>query len=378
MVAPAYDLKSQPRADHAPGELNVLYVDDELHVRNAFRRTLSRARIPVTVMESPEEALVHLESAPATYSVVAADYQMGPGLDGASFLKRVSQIAPRATRILISGQFDVPRLFEAVNNGGIYQVVSKPWDTNQLIPLIRRAGERCNLERANRTLMEKLERQNSQLHRINRELDALVMKRTHFLLDGLVSALDLRDTETQWHSRRVSEYSVRLARQMGIEGSDLIDVEYGALLHDIGKIGITDGILLKAGKLTDDEWHVMRTHPRLGYDLLQSIDFLHGAAQIVHQHHEKFDGSGYPNKYQGEGIVIGARIFSVVDALDVITTHRPYKRAKTFEWAREEIQRCVGHHFDPRVVEAYVSISDDEWREISDKHRSDEEVCHLD
>ena len=379
MLAVAQDLDGSVHAQPRTSAINVLYVDDEQHVRNAFRRTLSRAQIPVTVFECPQVALEHLKEDPRRYSVIAADYQMGPGMDGASFLHEVQSIEPSLTRILISGQFDVPRLVDAVNNGGIYQVVSKPWDASELMPLLRRASERCLLERDNTALCGKLEKQNTTLHAINAELDALVMARTKALLDGLVSALDLRDTETQWHSRRVAAYARRLGAELGVTAHALLEVEYGALLHDIGKIGISDGILLKPGKLNQDEWHIMRTHPSLGYSLLKDIDFLRGASSIVHQHHERFDGSGYPNALSGERIVIGARIFSVVDALDVITTTRPYKRARSWAWAREEIVRCAGSHFDPAVVQAYMRIPDEEWQSIQQRHTSaDDELETID
>lgn len=261
----------------------------------------------------------------------------------------------------------------AVNDGGIYQVIVKPWDPDQLLHLVRRASERCQLERDNARLPMRLEAQNDALHRLNNELDGLVMRRTTNLLDGLISALDLRDTETQWHSRRVSAYAKRLGQQLGLDGNAVLD-EYGALLHDVGKIGISDTILLKPGKLTEDEWSVMRTHPRLGYELLKGIDFLQGAAQIVLNHHERFDGSGYPQGLKGDAIALGARIFSVVDALDVITTNRPYKRAQPFERALSEVKRCTGTQFDPIVAEAFEQITLDEWRSIQGSYVGEGEI----
>jgi len=371
MVAAVKPLEAA-RPSSPPSEINVLYVDDERHVRNAFRRTVTRAGIGVTVFETPEEALAHLRNDPTEFTIVAADYDMGPCMDGATFLQEVQRLEPTAARILISGQFDLPRLVDAVNNGGIYQVVSKPWESSELLLLLKRANHACKLQRDNAELCTRLASQNATLSTVNTKLDALVMARTKALLDGLVSALDLRDTETQWHSRRVGAYARRLGQALGLDGGQLRDVEYGALLHDVGKIGISDGILLKPGKLTDDEWTIMRTHPRLGYELLADIDFLKGAATIVHQHHERFDGSGYPHGYAGEEMVIGARIFSLVDALDVITTHRPYKQARSWAWAREEIVRCSGTHFDPVVVQAYLQISDEEWQAIKAIHTASE------
>jgi HD-GYP domain-containing protein (c-di-GMP phosphodiesterase class II) len=208
---------------------------------------------------------------------------------------------------------------------------------------------------------------------MNHALNSLVDSRTTSILDGLISALDLRDTETQWHSRRVSLYARRLGAELGIKGEDLLDVEYGALLHDVGKIGIPDSILRKPAALTEEEWSIMRMHPRLGYELLRGIDFLKRAALVPLHHHEKFEGGGYPQKLKGEQIYIGARIFSVVDTLDAITTNRPYRRAREFAWAKEEIIRCNNTQFDPMVVEAFLKISEEEWKSIRETHIGSEE-----
>lgn len=345
-------------------DLHVLYADDEDYVRRAFARTLGREGIQVTLASSGEEALAMIAGAPDAFSVVAADYHMGPGMDGATFLSEVSAVAPSATRVLISGQIDVPRLVQAVNSGGIYQIVSKPWEPEDLLPLIRRAGERCQLGRDNQRLLAKLERKNRELERLNQHLDELVLRRTSNLLDGLISALDLRDSETQCHSRRVSAFARRLGEAYGLSGEELLDVSYGALLHDIGKIGVSDGILLKAGPLTDAEWAVMKTHPRLGFELLRDIDFLGGAREIVFQHHERWDARGYPRAIGGGDVVIGARIFSVADAFDVITSDRPYRRARSTSIARAELEKHAGAQFDPRVVEAFLSVPEEEWSEI--------------
>jgi putative nucleotidyltransferase with HDIG domain len=174
---------------------------------------------------------------------------------------------------------------------------------------------------------------------------------------ALASSLDLRERETALHSKRVQEYALLLARRLGIkEGDTLEGLEMGALLHDVGKIGVPDGILLKKGGLTDEERDVVRRHPGLGASLLQRIPFLSGAREIVESHHEKFDGSGYPKGLRGEEIPIGARIFAVVDVFDALTTDRPYKTALSYRSAADSLANGRGTHFDPDVVDAFLKI----------------------
>jgi diguanylate cyclase (GGDEF)-like protein len=172
-------------------------------------------------------------------------------------------------------------------------------------------------------------------------------------LHGLIAA---RDMGTGTHSQRVRVYAVAIARAHGIPEAELRDIEHGVILHDIGKIGIPDSILLKPGPLTPDEWKVMRTHPEVGRGLIEHIPFLASAISIVYHHHERWDGNGYPDGIRGEAIPLGVRIFSVADALDAMTFDRPYSRAVSLEAARDEIARCAGTHFDPAVVSTFLAI----------------------
>src|SRR5262249_50249612 len=152
---------------------------------------------------------------------------------------------------------------------------------------------------------------------------------------ALAAALEARDVETRGHSERVVAYCMRLGKQLELSSGEMISLEHGALLHDIGKIGVPDSILLKRGALTDEEWKHMRRHVEYGAKILRGIDFLNGASKIVSQHHERYDGSGYPNKLEGDLICQGARIFAVADAVDAITSNRPYRQARPFEAAAD-------------------------------------------
>jgi HD-GYP domain-containing protein (c-di-GMP phosphodiesterase class II) len=175
-------------------------------------------------------------------------------------------------------------------------------------------------------------------------------------LDGWSRALDLRDKETEGHTQRVTDMTLRLARAMGVAEGDLVDIRRGALLHDIGKMGIPDSILLKPGPLTEEEWKVMRRHPVYAYDFLSPTPYLRPALDIPYCHHEKWDGTGYPRGLRGEGIPRAARIFAVADVWDALRSDRPYRAAWTAVKAREYIREQAGKHFDPRVVEVFLRI----------------------
>jgi PAS domain S-box-containing protein len=175
-------------------------------------------------------------------------------------------------------------------------------------------------------------------------------------IDGWSGALDLRDKETEGHTIRVTEMTLELAREFGIKDTELMQMRRGAMLHDIGKMGVPDSILLKPGPLTDDEWQIMRMHPIYAYNLLSPITFLNQALDIPYCHHEKWDGTGYPRGLAGEQIPLAARIFAIVDVWDAITNERPYRPAWPKEKAMEYIQEQVGKYFDPKIAESFIKI----------------------
>ncbi len=183
-------------------------------------------------------------------------------------------------------------------------------------------------------------------------------------LAALSGALDLRDNETEGHARRVTRFAVCIARQLGCDAEAQLDIERGALMHDIGKIGVPDAILLKPGKLTDEEWAVMRTHPVLGWQMIRNIRFLAGAAPVVLHHHERYDGKGYPAQLAGADIPLGARIFAIADTFDAMTSDRPYRKALGYEETYAEVIKCAGSQFDPDVVAAFASVAEGEWAEV--------------
>ena len=188
-------------------------------------------------------------------------------------------------------------------------------------------------------------------------------------LTALASSLDLREHETALHSRRVREYTMLLARRMGWKDeATLVNIAIGALLHDVGKIGVPDHVLLKQGELADEDWNEIRRHPELGATLIGRIPFLAGAREIVLSHHEKYDGSGYPNGLSGKQIPLGGRIFAIVDVFDALTTERPYKPSQSYREAADLLAKDRGKHFDPEVIDAFLSIPFRDWSEIASRN----------
>ena len=186
-------------------------------------------------------------------------------------------------------------------------------------------------------------------------------------LQGWAAALELRERETANHSQRVVEYTMQVAQALGIGGDDLVHLQRGALMHDIGKLGVPDQILLKPGELTSDEWVIMRMHTEFGRNLLKDVDYLRPCITIPYYHHEKWDGSGYPEGLKGEEIPLPARIFAVVDVYDALTHDRPYRPA----WSNQEAIRYLaeqsGRHFDPVIVESFIKIVVQPTRDSLDK-----------
>jgi response regulator RpfG family c-di-GMP phosphodiesterase len=359
---------SAPVAESAPNPSigsRVLYVDDEASLCRAFARLFrDDAKFAVSTLSSPEEAADLIQREP--FDVIVSDLRM-PGMSGIELLAAARRTAPNARRLLVSGYADFQSALDAINEVGVDRLLTKPWENEEVRSAVRAAAEHAFLQRENTRVNDELRRRTEELSRINQRLDALVEERTSNLLDGLVSALDLRDSETQWHSRRVGRYARRLAREMNIGGRELDDIERGATLHDIGKIGVRDAVLLKPGPLDENEWAEMRRHPALGYEILKGIGFLERARMIPLHHQERFDGSGYPQGLKGAEICVGARIFAVVDTYDAITSDRPYRKCRTYEAARVEIVKFAGVQFDPDVVHAWLRIAQAEWDAIREE-----------
>jgi putative nucleotidyltransferase with HDIG domain len=345
-----------------------LYVDDEELLLRTMARALS-SRVHLETVSNSAEAVARVRT--GEYQLVIADLVM-PRYSGIEVLRAAREANPDTVRVLISAGRDFETAVAAVNGVGIYRYLTKPWDTPQLHEAVDSALALLEVRAENDRLKRDLRARNQSLEDLNRALDRQVAERTASLLQGLISALDLRDTETQSHSRRVALYARRLAEELGLAPLECLEIERGALLHDIGKIGVSDTILLKPAKLTDEEWVEMRKHATYGAQILEKLHFLGRARDVVTQHHERWNGGGYPRGLCGEEIYIGARIFAVIDAYDAITSDRPYRKGRPYEAALEELQRYTDVQFDPRVVSAFARIPVPQLDAIRDRCEHDE------
>jgi putative nucleotidyltransferase with HDIG domain len=332
----------------------ILIVDDEDAIRSLFVEALEELGYRCDVAANGLEALEKFYRI-KDYDVVLLDIQM-PKLNGIETLKKLKAYSPDLSIIMVSASRDIENVRAALKEGA-YDYVFKPFNVTDVDTVIRRAIERSNLIRANKDYQKNLEK------KVLEQTEELVRAYSG-TLEAMILALDLREHETGYHSYRVTEYALNLGKHMKLTDEQLSIIAKGALLHDIGKIGVPDNILLKPDKLTDEEWELMRKHAEFGYELLQKIDFLEESAKIVHTHHERYDGQGYPAGLSGEDIPLGARIFSVVDALDAMTSRRTYRKAIPFEDAVEKIAEASGTQFDPEVIDVFVKIPAEEWKDI--------------
>lgn len=343
-----------------PGKGRILIVDDDNDVRGSLARMLEVAGYHCD--EAPD-AVTALTKLTPNVDLVLTDLRM-PGMDGLSLLKRIMSEHPSIAVILISGYADVPDVVDSIRSGG-YDYIHKPVDMDELVKRVNAAIARRRQSMMEQQYTHQLETiVGDQQKRLSLTIGEL-WQTYHETLEALSAALDLRDHETEGHSRRVTEYATLIARTLGVNGDALDMIRHGALLHDIGKIGIPDSILHKAGPLSPEEWGLMHQHPDIGYELLRGISFIgESVSTIVLHHHERFDGNGYPGRLAGKAIPLGARIFAIADTLDAITSDRVYRPARSLETARSEIAKMSGTQFDPQVVEAFQSIPDEGWLAI--------------
>jgi len=347
-------------------EVSILIIDDEEPIRRLLALYLSEEYTCVTAA-SAEEGMALM--AASSFNLVMTDITM-PGSSGIELCKHIHQCYPETVVIMVSGMTDITCAIEAMRQGAFDYVV-KPFDLSQVLMAVERGLRYQVLVAAKRhyeqSLEETVRQRTGELRSMNENLNSMLealYQNYRATLRALAGALEARDVETAGHSDRVVAYSLRLGRELGLSHRELISLEQGALLHDIGKIGIRDSILMKRGSLTEAEWVEMREHINHGLRIIGGIDYLSGAAPVVGEHHEKYDGSGYPLGLKGENIHINARIFAVADAFDAITSDRPYRKAASYTDARNEMIANGGHHFDPAVVRAFLSVPEEEWTEI--------------
>ncbi len=372
-------------AARLPARSRILVVDDELSVREVLTEGLRSFGYDTCPAASADEAERLLRDEPV--DLILSDIEM-PGRSGLDLLRHVRERYPHVDVVMVTGIVDTETAIRSIREGA-YDYVTKPFNLDDVRfavertlrhrrDIVEKEAYRRQLEREKRTLEEKVEERTRELREKKQEIERLYRELEasyESTLQALVTALDFRDNETQGHSLRVVEYAVEVARELGIGEPQLGWIRRGAILHDVGKIGVPDAVLRKPGPLSAEEWEQMKKHPEMGYRMLQHIPFLKPALEIVLCHQERWDGSGYPRGLRGERIPLGARIFAVVDTFDAMTSDRPYRPALSIAQAIEEVRRFAGSQFDPRVAEAFLAIAPQRWQQIRDRvHRQVREL----
>jgi putative nucleotidyltransferase with HDIG domain len=341
----------------------ILVVDDEETIREIVSSMLAGAHFQTRQAASGIEALAILESG-EDFDLVLSDLMMAE-MDGIALLERAKERYPDMPIVMVTAVHDIQVALQALRNGA-YDYLLKPFEREQLLATVRRALENRRLKRENdayRTNLEALVAARTQqwktaLSEIEKSYD--------ITLEVLGDALDAKDAETEHHSRRVTAFTIAIARKMGLSKEEINVIARGAFLHDIGKMAISDYILHKPGKLTDDEMETMKEHCYRGYKIISRIPFLAEAAEIVYAHQERYDGLGYPRGLKGEEIPLGARIFAIADTLDAMRSDRDYRKAQSMQAVREEIRLWSGRQFDPQIVKVFLDMPDNIWDDLRD------------
>lgn len=330
----------------------LIVVDDDEAMLSNLHKILSFYGFQVMPFSAAEDALKKAISDKDSFDAILTDFNM-PGMNGIEFIERLRQTDPEAVAVFLTGYPSAENAVSALR-AGAFDFLEKPFSNDHLAVTLDKAVELKRLHRKledyRSHLEEMLQERTKELRNTLRKLEKAYMT----TLEVIVALLEVREPSTARHSKRVSDRTVFLSRKMGISGEkELEAISRGALLHDIGKIGIPDNILKKPGKLSPEEMEIMRNHAEIGYDVVSTIPDMETAAEIVYSHHERFDGSGYPKGLKGESIPLAARIFSVIDTYDAIRFDRCYHKGTSMKEALAEIEKSSGSQFDPLVVSCF-------------------------
>jgi putative nucleotidyltransferase with HDIG domain len=351
----------------------ILVVDDEEAIREVVSTMLESKGYRCTAVSNGRAAQEQVKR--STPDLVLSDMIM-PEMDGIKLLDWLREYDPEVPVIMVTAIHDISTALEAIRRGA-YDYILKPFEKDQLFLGVGRALQHRRLVAENRSYQLQLEHQvEERTAELTRALGQLEQSYDD-TLEALGSALDLKDAETEGHCQRVTAFTISIAKAMPVPAHYLAVLARAAFLHDIGKMAIPDGILRKPGPLTDEEKKIMRTHCEVGYNMLTRIPFLRDAAEIVLAHQEFYDGTGYPRGLKGDQIPLGARIFTIADSLDAMISDRPYRRALPMSHAREEIRRCSGTQFDPKVVEVFSTIPEEHWIDLREHLGSPFRLAHL-
>ena len=336
---------------------NILIADDEDMIRELISVTLSKEGFTCFQAASAEEGLQIING--QQLDIALLDIMM-PGRSGIELLQDIKQISPDTTVLMITAMNDMDTALSCIHFGA-EDYITKPFNLDRMLLTVKNTLDKRRLVLENREYQANLEQKVCEQTELIRTVMGEINLAYEHTLAALIRALDAREKEVGSHSERVMAYASLLAQAAGIDEQGRSILARGALLHDIGKIGVSDNILLKPAKLDAAEWEIMRLHPAVGYEILTGIRYFAGAAELVLSHHERYDGAGYPHGLVGEAIPISARIFALVDTLDAMTSDRPYRKALSFQAVLDEVVNCSGRQFDPKLVEIFLSIPKAEW-----------------
>jgi len=355
---------------------SILIVDDEDSILNAFKRILADEDYDVHVANNGAEGLNKLRTARKPYSLIISDQRM-PEMNGVQFFAQAKDIFPDAVRILLTGYADSDSIIEAINKGGVHLYFTKPWHEEEILLHIKQSLSKVEILAENKRLIELIKDKNKELTELNKTLekkaeektnDLLIQteklkesyKKSQMILDGIVRTLskiiETRDPYTSGHEDQVAKIACKIAREMKLTEEQVSFIHIAATLHDIGKISVPSEILTKPSVLNNLEREIIKTHCKVANDVLVNIDFPYPVAEIIYQHHERMDGSGYPRGLKGEQIALEARIIGVADVIDAMASYRPYRAALGVEAAIEEIIKFKGITYDPVVVDACLKV----------------------
>lgn len=317
----------------------ILIVDDEENNLQLLKRTL-RGQYNIKTAHNGLEGLEIAKAEGDQIALIVSDQKM-PVMEGTEFLREVEKIHPQIIKILLTGHVDTDIIVSSINECNLFQYILKPFEPSDLQVAVDNGIKKYNLSESKRLMLK--------------DLSELFYK----TLKAISCALDAKDAYTNGHSLRVTLYSLMLANELHLDDRTLEGIETAGLLHDIGKIGIPQSVLCKNGKLTDEEFAIMKSHPEKGEKIIKDIEKLKMVSHWLKSHHERWDGKGYPQGLAGEDIPLSARIIAIADTYDAMTSTRPYRTALEHNVAIAEIQKCAGAQFDPVLAQKFVDIQEE-------------------
>ncbi len=352
----------------------ILLVDDEPNITSALKRLLRKSNYQIFVASGGEQGLTILSE--NAIDVVISDMRM-PNMDGAEFLSRVKKYDEKIIRILLTGYSDMSSTILAINDAEIFRYISKPWNDEDIQVTIKKGIELRELEKEKKRLEKLTKKQNKELLALNRDLESKVEFRTKklkammdelqasndeiknsylYIIKTFSSLTDMRGSQLAGHSRRVADNARKLAKLMKLDDQETQDVFFGSLLHDIGKIGLSDEVLSRPESLlSKTELETVKKHAVWGEGLLLGMDKFQNVAKIIRHHHERYDGSGYPDKLKGDDIPIGARLLAIVNDFDRLQSGSLSQKKYTVEEAINYLKKYKNRYYDPELVNKFIA-----------------------